>query len=198
MGGYTKLTATVHSLILGFLIANTVVFALLVYNLESYTAATAAAAVSTAGGVSVCRCPLNNGDTRTCMKVFEMIEGVGVGKRRVYGPPPPTAAVAVARGFDVDGGGEGGMAGKGWIGDDYEGFERLRMWKMCVEEVEAVREWRDWVIWVLMPLQCLVEVVVGWGWWLCLVEEEKMEEEERRKKEEEAGKYEEEVQLNVA
>ncbi|KAK6542007.1 hypothetical protein TWF694_007778 [Orbilia ellipsospora] len=172
-----KPTPTAHKLVLTFLIANTVLFALLVYNLES------AAAVA-ARGEELCRCPLNNGDTRTCVKVFEMIEGA-VG---VYGPP--STATDASKGGDI-------MAAKGWIGD-YEGFEKLRMWEMCHKEVRAVVEWREWVLWVLMPLQCLVEIVVAWGWWLCLVEQEKMEEEqEERRRREELERYEEKTQLDV-
>ncbi|EPS38940.1 hypothetical protein H072_7325 [Dactylellina haptotyla CBS 200.50] len=177
-----------HWLILCLLIANTLLFMLLVYNVEESGAVmvdgyatgafgpadTAATTTTTGGGGysvgerlrgrtgGVCRCPLGGGVQDVCFGVFEMIRRAG------------------EQGVDA----MGGMGEKGWIGG-YEEYEKLRKWEMCVMEVRKVKEWREWVVWMVLPVQCILEMVAAWVWWLCLVEEEREVQTLQRRLEEE-------------
>ncbi|KAF3276103.1 hypothetical protein TWF970_006388 [Orbilia oligospora] len=153
-----------HRFLFTFLLLNTALFALLVYKLDETT-------FLTVPGIEykICVCPL----------------------------PPPQSGVhhQFERYGDFIGGGEcyaffntndnnNNNGGAGILKGGRREYEKLLVWKECIEEVGRSRRWREWILWVVMPVMCVVETVAAGAWWWCLREVEREEKEEEREREE--------------
>ncbi|KAF3120255.1 hypothetical protein TWF569_003339 [Orbilia oligospora] len=163
-----------HRFLFTFLLLNTALFALLVYKLDETT-------FLTVPGIEykICVCPLPSQP-----EVYHRFEKygnfIGGGECYVF--------------FNNDNNNNNG--GVGILKGGRREYEKLLVWKECIEAVGRSRRWREWIFWVVMPVMCVVETVAAGAWWWCLREVEREEEkEEREREEQEVGQ--EEVTVHV-
>ncbi|RVD83141.1 uncharacterized protein DFL_007540 [Arthrobotrys flagrans] len=143
----------IHRLLFCFLLLNTALFALIVYNLDETSLLTIPGAED-----RICPCPL---------------------QQLNYPPPVPREYGSVALSGRWAAVGECyAFLNKGVGVLERKEYEKLGVWRECVEEVGKVREWREWAMWVAIPVMCVVEAVAAWSWWWCLREVEREEEQE--------------------